>query len=107
MSSIVSAVKPLGFVWETSDPFLFCVHHQDAYPQGNAQMGPAASLAGRNLGQDFEQKAGWRMYHGDTIPGFPVHPHRGFETVTVVLQGLVDHADSLGAAGRYGNISEC
>jgi quercetin 2,3-dioxygenase len=96
-------IKPLGFPWETSDPFLFCVHHLDKYPKGNYNMGPATSLEGRNIGNDFTIKDGWRMYHGDTIPGFPVHPHRGFETVTVVLQGLVDHADSMGAAGRYGN----
>jgi redox-sensitive bicupin YhaK (pirin superfamily) len=101
--SIVKATKPLGFVWETSDPFLFCVHHHDAYPQGNGQMGPAASLAGRNIGQDFDPKPGWRMYHGRRVPGFPEHPHRGFETITIVLEGLVDHFDSAGASGRYGH----
>jgi quercetin 2,3-dioxygenase len=95
-------IKPLGFMWETIDPFLFCVHHLDHYPPGNDQMGPAASLQGRNLGQDFTIKDGWRMYHGETIPGFPAHPHRGFETVTIVLKGFVDHSDSHGAAGRYG-----
>ncbi len=100
---LVSSLKPLGFNWVTADPFLFCVHHLDRYPGGNAELGPAASLAGRNLGQDFTIKDGWRMYHGERIPGFPAHPHRGFETVTVVLQGFVDHSDSHGAAGRYGN----
>lgn len=94
---------PLDFQWATADPFLFCVHHKDAYPQGNDVMGPlAASLDGRHIGQDFDIRDGWRMYHGDRVPGFPVHPHRGFETVTVVQKGLVDHSDSLGAAGRYG-----
>ncbi|BBE17494.1 pirin [Aquipluma nitroreducens] len=95
-------IKPLGFQWETFDPFIFCVHHRDEYPKGNAEMGPAASLEGRNIGQDFTKKEGWRMYHGQKIPGFPYHPHRGFETVTVVKEGLVDHTDSLGAAGRFG-----
>jgi len=101
--SAIRQIRQLGFPWVTQDPFLFCVHHLDFYPEGNDELGPAASLAGRNIGNDFEIKDGWRMYHGDTIPGFPAHPHRGFETVTFVLQGLVDHADSNGAAGRYGN----
>ena len=101
-TSIIST-KQLGFTWETSDPFLFCVHHLDMYPRGNEQFGPAAPLTGRDIGQDFSPRDGWRMYHGETVPGFPAHPHRGFETVTVVLDGFVDHSDSHGAAGRYGN----
>jgi quercetin 2,3-dioxygenase len=100
--SAVLGVQPLGFPWETIDPFLFCVHHDDAYPAGNEEMGPAASLAGRELGQDFAGVDGWRMYHGERVPGFPPHPHRGFETVTVVRRGFVDHSDSLGATARYG-----
>jgi len=102
MSDVILGIDPLGFVWSTSDPFLFCVHHDDAYPAGDERMGPAASLAGRNIGSDFEGKDGWRMYHGDVVPGFPQHPHRGFETVTLVRKGLADHADSLGATGRFG-----
>jgi redox-sensitive bicupin YhaK (pirin superfamily) len=98
----VKQVKPMGFNWETIDPFLFCVHHEDAFPKGNDDMSPAASLSGRSIGDDFIIKDGWRMYHGSKVPGFPGHPHRGFETITIVRKGFVDHADSLGAAGRYG-----
>ena len=100
----VKNIKPLGFQWETSDPFLFCVHHEDFFPKGNENMGPdPESLQGRDIGQDFMIKDGWRMYHGRTVPGFPGHRHRGFETVTVVRTGMVDHSDSMGASGRYGN----
>ena len=99
---LIRSVEPLGFQWKTPDPFLFCVHHDDAYPAGNDRFGPAASLAGRKIGSDFDSREGWRMYHGDVVPGFPQHPHRGFETVTIVRRGLVDHADSLSAAARYG-----
>jgi redox-sensitive bicupin YhaK (pirin superfamily) len=102
MSDMVLDVQPLGFQWPTRDPFLFCVHHLDDYPAGNAELGPNAPLSGRQLGQDFAGRDGWRMYHGRKVPGFPQHPHRGFETVTIVRRGFVDHSDSLGAAGRYG-----
>jgi len=103
MSSSIKSIQRLAFPWQTSDPFLFCAYHKDAYPAGNEEMGPQASLAGRPLGQDFNPQFPWRMYHGKTVPGFPSHPHRGFETVTIAAEGLVDHADSLGAAGRFGN----
>lgn len=94
---------PLGFPWQTQDPFLFCVYHLDHYPKGNGSLGPDPKLLeGRSIGNDFTLKDGWRMYHGSTIPGFPYHPHRGFETITIVNKGYCDHSDSLGAAGRFG-----
>jgi len=98
----VLQVRPLGNLWATMDPFLFCAYHDDAYPAGNGHMGPAASLDGRDIGQDFSRKDGWSMYHGSSVPGFPPHPHRGFETVTIVRRGLIDHADSSGATARFG-----
>ena len=102
MTNPILSSGPLGFPWATMDPFLFCVHHVDNYPKGDGKFGPAASLAGRRLGQDFMNIDGWNMYHGEQVPGFPGHPHRGFETVTIVRHGLIDHADSLGAAARFG-----
>ena len=100
---MIKSISPLGFPWKSQDPFLFCAYHEDNYPEGNEQLGPKAPLSGRNIGQDFAGIDGWNMYHGEVVPGFPSHPHRGFETVTVVQKGLVDHADSMGAAGRFGN----
>ncbi|HEX2578246.1 MAG TPA: pirin family protein [Aquihabitans sp.] len=93
---------PLGTQWPTIDPFLFCAHHLDHYPAGSDQLGPAVPLDDRDLGQDFAGIEGWNMYHGSVVPGFPQHPHRGFETVTFVRRGLIDHADSLGATARFG-----
>ena len=90
VNAAVLEIRPLGFPWETVDPFLFCVHHDDAYPAGNEQMGPAVSLAGRRLGQDFAGKDGFRMYHGEVVPGFPQNPHRGFETVKIERRGIID-----------------
>ncbi len=106
MSSRILAQRPLSreaLPWETTDPFLFCVHHDDKYPAGEENLAPHKdTLKGRRIGSDFEGKDGWRMYHGEMVPGFPGHPHRGFETVTVVRKGHIDHSDSLGAAARFG-----
>ena len=38
----------------------------------------------------------------DFIQGFPWHPHRGIETITYVLNGTVEHGDSLGNHGTLG-----
>ena len=88
--------------WQTVDPFLFCVHHDDDYPEGDEELGPCAPLMGRNIGMDFAGRDGWSMYHGSTVPGFPQHPHRGFETISFMRGGFMDHSDSLGAAARFG-----
>jgi len=101
--SAILNISPMSFPWQTADPFLFCVHHLDFYPEGDENMGPRASLAGRNIGSDFGNKDGWSMYHGQDVPGFPMHPHRGFETITLARNGFIDHSDSLGAAARFGH----
>ena len=35
----------------------------------------------------------------DYIGGFPSHPHRGFETVTYMLEGIMEHRDHMGNVG--------
>jgi len=42
----------------------------------------------------------------DYVAGFPWHPHRGIETVTYVLEGMVEHGDSMGNKGvtRSGDV---
>jgi redox-sensitive bicupin YhaK (pirin superfamily) len=35
----------------------------------------------------------------DYLPGFPWHPHRGIETVTYIIEGRVEHGDSMGNRG--------
>ncbi len=102
-SSILN-IESLSTPWKAQDPFLFCTYHKDEYPKGNEKLGlDAEQLKGRSIGQDFNLKNGFRMYHGSMVPGFPYHPHRGFETITVAVKGAVDHSDSYGGAGRFKN----
>lgn len=102
MSTIVN-VEPLQRPWQSLDPFIIAAHHPDAYPAANGELGPRADLSQRTTGNDFSSTDGWNMYFGQDVPGFPRHPHRGFETVTFARRGWCDHADSLGATGRYGH----
>lgn len=39
----------------------------------------------------------------DYVAGFPLHPHRGIETITYLASGRIDHRDSLGNAGSIQN----
>eukprot|EP00040_Diaphanoeca_grandis_P024512 m.134795 g.134795 ORF g.134795 m.134795 type:complete len:362 (-) comp29758_c0_seq2:133-1218(-) len=98
MSAIKNVRKAANGPMDTPDPFLFCVYHKDKYPAGNDKC--EAPRVGD--GMDFNPDAEYRMYHGEKIPGFPQHPHRGFETITATLEGIIDHTDSMGNAGRYG-----
>ncbi|NQY08196.1 MAG: hypothetical protein HRT71_01595 [Flavobacteriales bacterium] len=54
--SAVIKVRELQFTWDTLDPFIFCVHYEDFYPEGNEEMSPKPRTAGRSLGQDFGHK---------------------------------------------------
>jgi len=101
--SAASAIKSTTVIggrspMKTQDPFLFLVYHQDHYPKGDDKM----RAPRKGNGADFGADQPYRMYHGDWVPGFPQHPHRGFETITATIDGLVDHTDSMGSAGRYG-----
>lgn len=103
MSELIEYCTELGRPWMGEDPFLFCMHHLDRFPTSDGQMGVSNDALGRReLGADFSAQDGFSMYYGDHVPGFPVHPHRGFETVSIVRRGYVDHSDSLGARARYG-----
>ncbi|BEJ12003.1 hypothetical protein CspHIS471_0204630 [Cutaneotrichosporon sp. HIS471] len=95
-------LPPMGKSWPGPGPFLYVMFHRDNYPAGNGNLAPDPKLLeGRVLGNDFTRKDGWSMYMGNEVPGFPAHPHRGMETVTIVRQGMIDHGDSTASGARY------
>lgn len=87
-SKNLGTVVELGLPWPGIGPFIFAMHHVDNYPaaDGDTMGPPAALLKGRNIGMDMGNASGtgWNMYHADKVPGFPAHPHTGFETVSLV-----------------------
>ena len=89
--------------WDTEDPFTFVSHHEDDYPKGNRQLAPPwEEIGGRDLGRDYKKRLGFRMYNGKVVPGFPMHAHWGYETLTFPRIGYVDHFDHNGTHGRFG-----
>lgn len=89
--------------WDCEDPFIFATHHYDLYPKGNTQQAPPyEEIRRRSLGHDYDKLFGYRMYDGKVSPGFPLHPHWGYETFSVASKGYVDHFDNRGNQGRYG-----
>jgi len=78
------------------------------------QAVPASDGAGVRLNRSLGQNDGARVdpfllldefgsdRPGDYLPGFPAHPHRGFETVTYMLEGQMLHEDHLGNRGELG-----
>ncbi len=94
---------PLEQTITVSSPYLNVIQRKDLFPAGNDQLGVAPVwLKNHTPGHDFPSREAFRLYQGTEVPGFPRQPHRGFEIVTLVLEGYVDHADSLGGAGRAG-----
>lgn len=89
--------------WDIEDPFLFASHHFDNYPKGNElQAPPREEVMRKDIGNDYCPVFGYRMYTGKVTPGFTHHPHWGYETITLVSRGYVDHFDNMGNQGRYG-----
>lgn len=96
----VIRIQPLQHApWPVLDPFLGCERLLNHYP--SSQQLPAL-LEARHLGQDFSGKDGFSMYHGTQVPGFTERPQLGFDTISLVRSGWLDHSDSLGHSARLG-----
>ena len=79
-----------------------------------AQLWPAKQVsdgAGVKIRRSIGLQPQWRLdpflmldcfgsdQAADYIAGFPPHPHRGFETITYMLEGRMRHEDHLGNVG--------
>jgi hypothetical protein len=81
-----------------ADPFLFCVHHDDAYPAGNERSGPRRRSRAATSGRTSRAR---RLAHvprrrGARLPAAPAPRLRDGDRRA---PGLIDHSDSLGRDG--------
>lgn len=90
MKKILSISPPRPMHWVGNG---FPVRSLFSYNGNGAALSPFLLL---------DHGAPYRFEPGSQKRGVGVHPHRGFETVTLVYQGEVDHRDSTGAGGRIG-----
>ena len=99
---VVETVALTGTQWPTIDPFLFCVHHDDAYPAGNDRFGPDAPLTGREIGADFAGVDGWKCTTASRCPVSRSTRTAGSRRSRTCGAGSSTTPTHCGAAARFG-----
>ncbi|VEU83250.1 pirin-like C-terminal cupin domain-containing protein [Acholeplasma hippikon] len=75
-------------------------YYEDNYPEGNINLAPNMYLENTMFGNDFNLDKPFRMYEDKSVPGFPRKPFKGFDLLTIVLEGYLDYADHVGNTAR-------
>ncbi|QZE15705.1 pirin family protein [Halosquirtibacter laminarini] len=94
--SAVLNIQDLEESTRIQDPFIICSHFKEIFPSGTSGMQPS-------VGNLLDKENVCPMMNGRQFPGFPVHPHYGFEIITILEEGIIDHFDSKGVYGRFGS----
>lgn len=88
--------------WNTEDPFIFASHYEDNYPTGSRyQALSLVEIGGRDLNKDYKKKLGFKMYHDKAVSRFLMYAYWGYETITFVEKGYINHFDNMGNQGKF------